>query len=427
MPKFIKNIVILGFGNIGQALSYVLRKRYSGVPIHIFDERMTEAQILIAKKFSFNHTKLCLKRENFKQELSGLVGNGTLVLNLATSISTHDMVKWSQSQGAYYLDTCIDPWEYADGEIVSADNTNYRMRQEIINLKERQCNIPLPTAIVAHGANPGFVSILVKQALVEMQSRFLREHVVPNTQAGWAELAELLQIRVIQVSERDTQSTSIPRAEGEFVNSWSVAGFVAEALQPVELGWGTHEASGRFAALAKHHAAGCKSAVFLPQIGAAANIKTWTPASGEFTGKLISHNEAISLASYLSVKDPSGVRYRPTVYYAYHPCDQAMESLDLLSDGTRNAISSERVLKDEIDGGIDELGVLLLSEKYPSLWFGSQLSIEKARSIAPYNNATSLQVVGSIMAALEWLNENPRAGIVESEELDHSSVGSDLI
>jgi homospermidine synthase len=160
----------------------------------------------------------------------------------------------------------------------------------------------------------------------------------------------------------------------------------------------------------------------LSQIGAAANIKTWTPASGEFTGKLISHNEAISLASYLSVKDNSSVHYRPTVYYAYHPCDQAMESLSLLNNGTRNAISSERVLKDEIDTGIDELGVLLLSEKYPSLWFGSQLSIEKARSIAPYNNATSLQVVGSIMAGLEWLNMNPRAGIVESEELDHSSV-----
>jgi homospermidine synthase len=422
MRSLIKNIVVLGFGNIGQALSHVLRKHYSDVPIHVLDERMTAPQILIAEEFAFTHTKLCVKRDNFKQELSSHVGKGTLVLNLATSISSHDMIEWAQSQGAYYLDTCIDPWEYADGEIDSADNTNYHMRQEVINLKQRQCGISLPTAIVAHGANPGFVSILVKQALVEMQSRFLPEHVVPASQAGWAELAEQLQIRAIQVSERDTQSTSVPRAEGEFVNSWSVAGFVAEALQPVELGWGTHEASGPFAALAKHHAVGCKSAVFLSQIGAAANIKTWTPAAGEFTGKLISHNEAISLASYLSVKDDSGVRYRPTVYYAYHPCDQAMESLALLNDGTRNAIASERVLKDEIDGGIDELGVLLLSEKYPSLWLGSQLSIEKARAMAPYNNATSLQVVGSIMAALAWLHENPRAGIVESEELEHSSV-----
>lgn len=424
MSELIKNIVILGFGNIGQALSCLLRKRYPAIPVHVFDERMTEHQILIAREFSFQPVRLCVKSENFRQELSSHVSGATLILNLATSISSHDMIEWAQSQGAYYLDTCIDPWEYIDGELDSADNSNYRMRQDIIKLQERQSMVSdqLPTAVVAHGANPGFVSILVKQALLEMQRRFLTVDLVPGSKTEWAELAETLQIRVIQISERDTQSTSVPRAPGEFVNSWSVAGFVAEALQPVELGWGTHEASGPLAAQARHHAAGCKSAVFLPQTGVATKIRSWTPASGEFTGKLISHNEAISLASYLCVTDGGGVRYRPTVYYAYHPCDQVMESLALLSDGTRAAITSERVLKDEIESGMDELGVLLISEKYPSLWFGSQLPIEKARVMAPYNNATSLQVVGSIMAALAWLELNPRVGIVESEALEHSVV-----
>ena len=28
---------------------------------------------------------------------------------------------------------------------------------------------------------------------------------------------------------------------GAFWNSWSVEGFIAEGLQPAELGWGTHE------------------------------------------------------------------------------------------------------------------------------------------------------------------------------------------
>jgi homospermidine synthase len=87
-----------------------------------------------------------------------------------------------------------------------------------------------------------------------------------------------------------------------------------------------------------------------------------------------------------------------------------MESLDLLADGQRQNIMAERVLKDDIEDGIDELGVLLLSDHHPSLWLGSQLSIDQARSIAPHNNATSLQVVGSMMAAIEWIALNPRAG-----------------
>jgi homospermidine synthase len=98
------------------------------------------------------------------------------------------------------------------------------------------------------------------------------------------------------------------------------------------------------------------------------------------------------------------------------------ESLDLLADGQRQNITAERVLKDDIDDGIDELGVLLLSDRHPGLWLGSQLSIHRARAIAPYNNATSLQVVGSMMAAIEWIELNPRAGIVESEALDHDFV-----
>ncbi len=120
--------------------------------------------------------------------------------------------------------------------------------------------------------------------------------------------------------------------------------------------------------------------------------------------------QALSLAPYLTLRDAHGLQYRLTVYYAHHPCDQAMDSLDLLAAGHRRQIVAERVLKDEIVAGIDELGVLLLSEHLSSLWLGSQWSIDRARSIAPHNNATSLQVVGSMMAAIAWIERNPHAG-----------------
>ena len=48
-------------------------------------------------------------------------------------------------------------------------------------------------------------------------------------------------VKGIHIAERDTQRARTPKPQGEFVNTWSVEGFVAEGLQPSELGWGTHE------------------------------------------------------------------------------------------------------------------------------------------------------------------------------------------
>jgi homospermidine synthase len=54
-------------------------------------------------------------------------------------------------------------------------------------------------------------------------------------------LARDLGIKVIHIAERDTQVADAPKQPGEFVNTWSVDGFVGEGSQPAELGWGTHE------------------------------------------------------------------------------------------------------------------------------------------------------------------------------------------
>ncbi len=70
-----------------------------------------------------------------------------------------------------------------------------------------------------------------------------------------------------------------------------------------------------------------------------------------------------------------------------------------------------------MDGG-DELGVFLYGHKKNAYWYGSQLSIEEARKLAPYQNATGMQVTSAVLAGLVWAIENPKAGIVETEEMD---------
>ena len=424
MRRDLRRIVIAGFGNIGQALSPLLRQRYPNLPIQVFDETMGAAQIDVAQRYGMQWRRQRITEANFAMILAPCVGEDTLVINVATSICSRDLIAWAQERQAFYLDTCIDPWEYHDGALGSAVNTNYAMREGVLALQRQQASrqMAFATAVVAHGANPGMVSLLVKEALLLMARRFEPDARTPGCAHDWARLAETLGVRVIQISERDSQYSVRPREAHTFVNTWSVDGFVAEALQPVELGWGSHEAAGPMAAYANYHPNGCQAAVYFNTLGVDAKVRSWSPAAGAFTGRMISHNEALSLAAYLTLPGLAGPRYRPTVYYAYHPCDEAMSSLALLAGGHRRSITAGRVLKDEIVGGIDELGVLLLSDRHPGLWLGSQLSIDQARALAPYNNATSLQVVGSMMGAIAWIESNPRAGIVESEALDHDFV-----
>ena len=72
--------------------------------------------------------------------------------------------------------------------------------------------------------------------------------------------------------------------------------------------------------------------------------------------------------------------------------------------------------------GIDELGVLLMGHARGAYWYGSRLSIEQARALVPHNNATSLQVTAAVLGGMVWAMENPRAGVVEADDLDHARV-----
>jgi homospermidine synthase len=79
---------------------------------------------------------------------------------------------------------------------------------------------------------------------------------------------------------------------------------------------------------------------------------------------------------------------------------------------------SKRVMRDEIIGGKDELGVLIAGHDRNAYWFGSQLSAEEAGLLAPYNSATSLQVCAAVLAGLVWALEHPDLGVVEADEID---------
>jgi homospermidine synthase len=262
------------------------------------------------------------------------------------------------------------------------------------------------------------VSWFVKQALVNLAADTNVKTKEPTNQAGWAKLSRRLGVKGIHIAERDTQRAITPKAMDVFVNTWSVDGFLSEGVQPSELGWGTHEKwmpeNGR------RHKKGSRAAIYLLQPGANTRVRSWCPTPGAQYGFLVTHNESISIADYLTVREEGKAVYRPTCHYAYHPANDAVLSLDEMFGRAAKMQEEHHILGEaEILDGIDELGVLLYGHKKNAYWFGSQLSIEETRQLAPNQNATGLQVTSAVLAGMVWAVENPKAGIVETDEMDY--------
>jgi homospermidine synthase len=55
-------------------------------------------------------------------------------------------------------------------------------------------------------------------------------------------------------------------------------------------------------------------------------------------------------------------------------------------------------------------------------WLGSRLSIAEARRLIPHNTATSLQVVAGVLGGMVWALNNPRAGVVEPDDVDYRMI-----
>ena len=413
-------LVIVGFGSIGQGVLPLLLRH-----LEIAADRITIITAEprghdVAAEYGIRFIETALTRSNDRALLEPQLGENDFLLNVSVDVSSVALIELCQERGALYLDTCIEPWPggYTDPSLPPSARSNYALRESALALRARYPRGP--TAVLTHGANPGLVSHFVKQALIDLSRNTGLQDAIPASRADWARLAETLGVKAIHIAERDTQVSTMSKEPGEFVNTWSIDGFVSEGSQPAELGWGTHER--HFPSDGRRHGFGSGAAIYLLRPGAATRVRSWTPLEGPYHGFLITHGESISIADYLTVQDGDTVRHRPTCHYAYHPCDDAVLSLHEFAGKNFQLQSRKRLMMEEIAEGIDELGVLLMGQANGVYWYGSRLSIAEARRAAPHNNATSLQVTAAVLGGMIWAIERPRQGIVEPEELDFERV-----
>ncbi|AEJ01339.1 homospermidine synthase [Nitrosomonas sp. Is79A3] len=414
------NLVMVGFGGIGQAVLPLLFRHLEILPQQAKIIAADQSGVAIAREFGVTFLQHTLTRQNYISVLEPFLNKGDFLLNLSVDISSLALIELCRQRNALYLDTCIEPWPggYIDSSKPVSQRTNYALREEI--LAYGRANGLGPTAVVTQGANPGLASIFVKQALLDIAADSSIAVKKPACHEDWASLACHLGIKVIHIAERDTQATARRKQRDEFVNTWSVDAFISEGLQPSEMGWGTHEQ--HWPEDGARHGSGCDAAIYLNRPGASTRVRSWTPLEGPYHGFLITHGESISITDHLTLKENGVVVYRPTVNYAYHPCDDAVLSIHEMAGKHWQPQHNKRIIRDEIIAGMDELGVLLMGGAKGVYWYGSRLSIEQARRLAPYNNATSMQVAAGVLAGMVWALRNPEAGVVEPDDFDHALV-----
>jgi len=433
MTAFKRRILFLGFGAVARCTLPILMAHIRVDPrrVTIMDFDPNEEALRPWLEQGMTFVKDRVTPENLGALLAAHLSAGDLLIDLAWNIDCCEIVQWCHDQGVLYVNTSVELWDpYAStGAAHPTERTLYsrhmNLRRQISRWTE-----PGPTAVLEHGANPGLISHFTKQALLDIAERALADQKFTGAQAeqvaqhakdqAFNHLAHQLGVKVIHCSERDTQITNQPKQVDEFVNTWSVEGFREEGTTTAELGWGTHEKE--LPPFAFEHTEGSHSQICLARMGMNTYVASWVPPNHHIIGMVVRHGEAFSITEKLTVREGNQIVYRPTVHYAYCPCDCAIASLYEMRGTDYKLQSRIRIMTDEITSGEDILGALIMGHPYQSWWCGSDLSIEESRRLVPHQNATTMQVAISVVSACLWMLENPCQGVCLPDDLPHEFV-----
>lgn len=424
-------VLILGYGAVGRGLAPVLQAML-GIPagrISALSHAPTPQDRALAHRQGIRLDADTLTPAHYAVPLQHRLGAGDVLINVSVGVSSLALIHWCQHHGVIYLDTCLEPWA---GEYETQDLSNHALREQVLRQAAGRGH---PTAAIVCGANPGLISHFIDRGLGDWSAA--APHPGPRSGSNpdrgrapqWSRNAERcadLGVHTIQIAERDTQTLGRPRHDDEFANTWSVIGFLSEADQAGEVGWGYPRHSLRLRGGGSLHRPVGGQAIdgsqTLPLPGHRVQALSWTPSSGLAWGLCITHHEAVSTAHHLTraCNDGQAVIHRPAVAYAYQPSPDTVASLARhrrTGDSRWSIPPRQTLFVGHADHEFDELGALLIAD-HGLHWCGSRLSVAQARACVPDNGPTILQVNAGIAASLRWALDHPDRGVVEPEDLD---------
>lgn len=432
MVEFSGRVLFVGYGAVAHCTLPILLEHakipLNNITVLDFEDKSADLAPWVAKGVNWVREKV--GQDNLRSALAKYLGAGDLLIDLAWNIDCCEILQWCHDHGVMYLNTSVEVWDpYAGGEEKHPTERTLYWRHMNVRRMISRWETPGPTAVLEHGANPGLISHFTKQALLDIAAKLEADGELLGP--GGDEIKQLaadqkfnqlsmkLGVKVIHCSERDTQISNVPKEVDEFVNTWSIEGFREEGTTTAEMGWGTHEKE--LPPLAYQHSEGPRNQICLAKMGMNTWVRSWVP-NYCIRGMVVRHGEAFTISDKLTVWENGKAVYRPTVHYAYCPCDAAIVSLNELRGYDYQLQPKLRIMSDEITSGADILGALLMGHRYQSWWTGSILSIEQSRKLVPHQNATTMQVAISVVAAATWMMQNRERGVLVPDDLPHEHV-----
>ena len=161
---------MIGFGSIGRGTLPLLERHigFDRSKFVVIDPVDTDRKLLDERKLRYE--QVAITRENYRQVLTPLLTGGPgrgMIINLSvdTSLGRPDGVL--QGHRRHYIDTVCEPWPglYSNAKASLSERSNYALREGVLDVRRRRPGGV--TEVSCCGANPGMVSWMVKQALLE--------------------------------------------------------------------------------------------------------------------------------------------------------------------------------------------------------------------------------------------------------------------
>ena len=130
---------MVGFGSIGRGVLPLILRHIGVTPDRMVIVTAEEEGRREAQLQGIRFLLQPLTRENYHSVLEPLIGEGDFLLNLSVDVSSLALIKLCHEKGALYLDTCNEPWpgRYTDVTLSPSMRSNYALREEALELRER--------------------------------------------------------------------------------------------------------------------------------------------------------------------------------------------------------------------------------------------------------------------------------------------------
>ena len=436
MIEFKNKIVQLGFGAVGKSFFEKVFKeiKFDKDKYFVISNNKLEYTFFLELGGQIgNFIVADINKENFSKIFTQYLDEGDFLIDFADSVGTKDFVEWCAKNNIMYLNTGETDWDDNWYNIFEENLKKNELRNQFKKI-EGVNKYPI---VLQHGNNPGLVSHFVKAGLEYIVKKQFKNDEKLNSllkENKFNEIARILDLKQIHVNDNDYQEIKDKFDEGKLYSTWSVDSFFFEMLSESTVNIGTGEKienKQEYKMLDLENGFLEFKNLAFDKIG-----KTYYP-KGKFEGFLVPHEETITIAKSLEVKDKDDVLYRPTVMFLYSPCDFAIEYLkkarvndylstdtdkikdtdkinnDYIIRGFRYPKRSEIIYKEQIKKGTEYVGVLLLGSQFNPVWVGNRIKknfLYKDKKTSFWQTPTITPVAISALSAACWMIKHKEEG-----------------